>query len=134
MTGDKAVELINEWLNLAKEVGDMNLNRMEYDEERYNYAMDRMDVIRQKINDYHEQMFSEDEGDEEWDDNFDLENEQMMEEQDCIQCKYCGVPKIEKPCQDCNKNHFYQFLGLEGNEDCFEEAKDINSKISDSRK
>ena len=37
MTGDKAVELINEWLNLAKEVGDMNLNRMEYDEERYNY-------------------------------------------------------------------------------------------------
>lgn len=23
MTGDKAVELINEWLNLAKEVGDM---------------------------------------------------------------------------------------------------------------
>lgn len=134
MTGDIAVELINEWLNLAKEVGDMNLNRMEYDEERYNYAMDRMDVIRQKINDYHEQMFSEDEGDEEWDDNFDLENEQMMEEQDCIQCKYCGVPKIEKPCQDCNKNHFYQFLGLEGNEDCFEEAKDINSKIIDSRK
>jgi hypothetical protein len=29
MTGDKAVELINEWLNLAKEVGDMNLNRMD---------------------------------------------------------------------------------------------------------
>lgn len=22
MTGDKAVELINEWLNLAKEIGD----------------------------------------------------------------------------------------------------------------
>lgn len=129
MTGDKAVELINEWLNLAKDVGDMNLNRMEYDEERYNYAMDRMDVIRQKINDYHEQIFSED---EEWDDNFDLENEQRMEEQDCIQCKYCGVPKIEKPCQDCNNNHFYQFLGLEGDEDCFEEAKDINSKIIDS--
>lgn len=56
MTGDKAVELINEWLNLAKEVGDMNLNRMEYDEERYNYAMDRMDVIRQEINDYHDHM------------------------------------------------------------------------------
>lgn len=129
MTGDKAVELINEWLNLAKDVGDMNLNRMEYDEERYNYAMDRMDVIRQKINDYHEQIFSED---EEWDDNFDLENEQRMEEQDCIQCKYCGVPKIEKPCQGCNNNHFYQFLGLEGDEDCFEEAKDINSKIIDS--
>ena len=56
MTGDKAVELINEWLNLAKEIGDMNLNRMEYDEERYNYAMDRMDVNRKEINDYHEQM------------------------------------------------------------------------------
>lgn len=41
MTGDKAVELINEWLNLAKEIGDMNLNRMEYDEERYNYAINR---------------------------------------------------------------------------------------------
>lgn len=75
MTDDKAVALINEWLNLAKDVGDMNLNRMEYDEERYNYAMDRMNVIRQKINDYHEQMFSEDEDDEECDDNFDLENE-----------------------------------------------------------
>lgn len=53
MTEDKAVELINEWLNLAKEVGDMNLNHMEYDETRYNYAMDRMDIIRQEINDYH---------------------------------------------------------------------------------
>lgn len=132
MTGDKAVELINEWLNLAKEVGDMNLNRIEYDETRYNYAMDRMDVIRQKINEYHEQLFSEDEFDEEWDDNFDLENEQVTEERDCAQCKYCGVPKIEKPCQDCNNNHFYQFLGLEGDENCFEEAKDINSKIIDS--
>jgi hypothetical protein len=48
MTEDKAVELINEWLELAKEVSDMNLNRMEYDEERYEYAMDRMDVIRKK--------------------------------------------------------------------------------------
>lgn len=56
MTGDKAVELINEWLNLAKEVGDMNLNRMEYDENRYEYAMKRMDVIREKIQEYHEQM------------------------------------------------------------------------------
>ena len=59
MTEDRAVELINEWLKLAKEVGDMNLNRMEYDKERYNYAMDRMNVIRQEITDYHEQMFSE---------------------------------------------------------------------------
>lgn len=48
MTGDKAVELINEWLNLAKEVGDMNLNRMEYDETRYNYAMDRMNVKKKE--------------------------------------------------------------------------------------
>lgn len=56
MTEDNEVELINEWLELAKEVSDMNLNRMEYDEERYEYAMDRMDVIRKKIQEYHEQM------------------------------------------------------------------------------
>lgn len=48
MTGDQAVELINEWLELAKEVGDMNLNRIKYDENRYEYAMKRMDVIREK--------------------------------------------------------------------------------------
>lgn len=59
MTEDRAVELINEWLNLAKEVGDMNLNRIEYDEDRYEYAMKRMDVIRKKIQEYHEQLFSE---------------------------------------------------------------------------
>ena len=29
MTEDRAVELINEWLNLAKNVGKMNLTRME---------------------------------------------------------------------------------------------------------
>lgn len=57
MTGDEAVELINEWLNLAKEVGDMNLNRMEFDEDRYEYAMKRMDVIREKINEYHDSIF-----------------------------------------------------------------------------
>ena len=56
MTGDKAVELINEWLNLAKEVSDMNLNRMEFDEERYEYAMKRMEIIRQEINEYPEHM------------------------------------------------------------------------------
>lgn len=56
MTADEAVALINEWLNLAKEVSDMNLNRMEYDENRYEYAMDRMNVIRQEIQEYHEQM------------------------------------------------------------------------------
>ena len=56
MTADEALALINEWLELAKEVGDMNLNRIEYDEDRYEYAMKRMDVIREKINEYHEQM------------------------------------------------------------------------------
>lgn len=53
---DKAMELINEWLSLAKEVGDMNLNRMEFDENRYNYAMERIDVIREEIEKYHDQM------------------------------------------------------------------------------
>lgn len=53
VTEDVAVELINEWLELAKEVGDMNLNRIEYDEDRYEYAMSRMDSIRKLINDYH---------------------------------------------------------------------------------
>lgn len=57
MTGDEAVALINEWLELAKEVGDMNLNRMEFDEDRYEYAMKRMDVIRKKINEYHDSIF-----------------------------------------------------------------------------
>lgn len=57
MTGDEAVALISEWLSLAKEIGDMNLNRMEYDEDRYNFAMDRMDVIREKINEYHDSIF-----------------------------------------------------------------------------
>lgn len=56
MTADEAVALINEWLELAKEVGDMNLNRMEFDEDRYEYAMKRMDDIRQMVNEYHEQM------------------------------------------------------------------------------
>lgn len=57
MSEDKAVELINEWLNLAKEVSDMNLNRMEYDEERYEYAMKRMDEIRKKIQEYHDSIY-----------------------------------------------------------------------------
>lgn len=57
MTADEAVALINEWLELAKEVGDMNLNRMEFDEDRYEYAMKRMDVIREKINEYHDSIF-----------------------------------------------------------------------------
>lgn len=54
MTEDKAVELINEWLELAKEVGDMNLNRMEFDEDRYNYAMNRIEEIREQVETYNQ--------------------------------------------------------------------------------
>lgn len=57
MTEDKAVALINEWLELAKEVGDMNLNHIEFDEDRYEYAMKRMDVIRKEVNEYHDSIF-----------------------------------------------------------------------------
>jgi len=57
MSEDKAVELINEWLELAKEVGDMNLNRIEYDENQYEYAMKRMDEIREKVQEYHDSIF-----------------------------------------------------------------------------
>lgn len=53
MNEDKAIQLINEWLELVKEVSDMNLNRIEYDETRYNYAMERMGKIRAKIENYH---------------------------------------------------------------------------------
>lgn len=56
MTEDKAVELINEWLELAKEVGDMNLNRMEFDEDRYNYAMNRIEEIREQVETYNQKM------------------------------------------------------------------------------
>lgn len=71
--------------------------------------------------------FIEDEFDEEWEDEFEMEDEQTTIERDCAQCKYCGVQKIKRPCLDCNNNHFYQILGLEGDEDCFEEAKDIDN-------
>jgi hypothetical protein len=56
MTEDKAIELINEWLELAKEVGDMNLNRMEFDEDRYNYAMNRIEEIREQVEVYNQKM------------------------------------------------------------------------------
>lgn len=56
MTEDKAIELINEWLELAKEVGDMNLNRMEFDEDRYNYAMNRIEEIREQVETYNQKM------------------------------------------------------------------------------
>lgn len=54
MNDDKAVELINEWLELAKEVGDMNLNRMEYNETRYNKAIQRIEEIRAQVEEYNE--------------------------------------------------------------------------------
>ena len=56
MKGDKALQLINEWLNLAKEVGDMNLNRIEYDETRYNFAMQHIEEIKAKVEEYNEHM------------------------------------------------------------------------------
>ena len=52
MNENKAVQLINEWLELAKEVGDMNLNRMEYDETRYNKAIQRIEEIRAQVEEY----------------------------------------------------------------------------------
>lgn len=56
MNEDKAVELINEWLELAKEVGDMNLNRIEYDETRYNKAIQRIEEIREQVEEYNKRM------------------------------------------------------------------------------
>lgn len=54
MTDDRAVELINEWLGLAKEIGDMNLNRMVFDRDRYNYAMNRIEEIREQVEVYNQ--------------------------------------------------------------------------------
>lgn len=56
MNEDKAVQLINEWLELAKEVGDMNLNRIEYDETRYNKAIQRIEEIRAQVEEYNKRM------------------------------------------------------------------------------
>lgn len=56
MNEDKAVQLINEWLELAKEVGDMNLNRMEYDKTRYNKAIQRIEEIRAQVEEYNKRM------------------------------------------------------------------------------
>ena len=56
MNEDKAVQLINEWLELAKEVGDMNLNRIEYDETRYNKAIQRIEEIRAQVEEYNKCM------------------------------------------------------------------------------
>lgn len=54
MNEDKAIQLINEWLELAKEVGDMNLNRVEYNETRYNKAIQRIEEIRVQVAEYNE--------------------------------------------------------------------------------
>lgn len=59
MTETEALNQINEWLNMAKEIGDMNLNRVPYDEIKYNQYMKRMEVIRENINSYHKQMMSQ---------------------------------------------------------------------------
>lgn len=59
MTETEALKQINEWLNMAKEIGDMNLNRVPYDEIKYNQYMKRMEVIRENINSYHKQMMSQ---------------------------------------------------------------------------
>lgn len=56
MTDDRAVELINEWLGLAKEIGDMNLNRMVFDRDRYNYAMNRIEEIREQVEVYNQKI------------------------------------------------------------------------------
>lgn len=56
MNEDKAVQLINEWVELAKEVGDMNLNRMDYDETRYNKAIQRIEEIRVQVEEYNKRM------------------------------------------------------------------------------
>lgn len=45
MTGDKAVELINEWLNLAKEVGDMNLNDSDEVDDILNQSFSKDDFM-----------------------------------------------------------------------------------------
>lgn len=45
---------LDEILELAKEVGDMNLNRMDYDETRYNKAIQRIEEIRVQVEEYNE--------------------------------------------------------------------------------
>lgn len=55
MTNDDAFNLITEWLSLANEVSDMSLNRATFDEHRYNYAINRVDIIRHKIYQYYDE-------------------------------------------------------------------------------
>lgn len=56
MNETEALKQINEWLAMARELGEMNLNRVPYDEIKYNKYMERMDEIRHNLDAYHEQM------------------------------------------------------------------------------
>lgn len=56
MTDIQLTELITEGLTLSKEVEDMEASQVEFNEERYKYAMARMDMIQKEIQKYHEQM------------------------------------------------------------------------------
>lgn len=56
MTDIQLTELITEELTLSKEVEDMEASQVEFNEERYKYAMARMDMIQKEIQKYHEQM------------------------------------------------------------------------------
>lgn len=56
MTDIQLEELITEGLTLSKEVEDMEASQAEFNEERYKYAMARMDVIRNEVNEYHKHM------------------------------------------------------------------------------
>lgn len=55
MTDIQLEELITEGLTLSKEVEDMEASQAEFNEERYKYAMARMDMIQKEIQKYHEQ-------------------------------------------------------------------------------
>ena len=58
MDEKKAMELINEWLRLAKKVGEMNLQKIEYDEAYHDTAVERMEVIRSSLEEYHDNLKS----------------------------------------------------------------------------
>lgn len=56
MTNDECMELINEWLIIAKEIGDMNLNRVEFDQKKHDELMERLDIIKEQVEKYHTEM------------------------------------------------------------------------------
>lgn len=57
MTDTQLAELITEGLTLSKEVADMEANQVEFNEERYKYAMARMDIIQKEIQKDHDSIF-----------------------------------------------------------------------------